>query len=53
MRRFDPDTVHNGNNFLFDQRGGLKYSYIGFTSTFSVWVRVRTILVLNEMNLEA
>ena len=20
MRRFDPDTVHNGNNFFFDKK---------------------------------
>ena len=34
VRKFDPDTVENGHIYCSEKRR--KYSYIGFTSTFSV-----------------
>ena len=34
MRRFDPDTVQNGH--IYSSINWRKYSYVGFTSAFSV-----------------
>ena len=35
MRRFDPDTVQNGHIYSSIKKE-VKFSYIGFTSAFSV-----------------